>query len=202
MTAILVSDNVTESSDIFALISGKSTVKNADDDTVFEIEGVADGATFTSNTKDTTAEYNTAYNVLMKVSKTGNEIKSIVAATINKVSAVVSSGDFVKHSVYVYEDATADGHLSANLPQYVVDKKDGDRIQIDSAYQVIKDAKVYMPKLNSSNAFDTWTVGSIDDIGENDYVILLQTNKNSNNWDTVIVVSDSDAKDCPELISK
>ena len=59
-----------------------------------------------------------------------------------------------------------------------------------------------MPKLNSSNAFDTWTVGSIDDIGENDYVILLQTNKNSNNWDTVIVVSDSDAKDCPELISK
>lgn len=90
------------------------------------IEGVADGATFTSNTKDTTAEYNTAYNVLMKVSKTGNEIKSIVAATINKFSAVVSNGDFVKHSVYVYEDATADGHLSANLPQYVVDKKDGD----------------------------------------------------------------------------
>lgn len=36
MTAILVSDNVTESSDIFALISSKSTVKNADDDTVYD----------------------------------------------------------------------------------------------------------------------------------------------------------------------
>ncbi len=203
MTAILVADDVTESSDIFALISSKSTVKNADDDTVFEIEGVADGATFTSNTKDNiSANYNTAYNVLMKISKTGDEIKNIVAATIEKATAVVSSSDFTKHHVYVYEDAAADGHLSADLPQYVVDKKDGDRIQIDGAYQVIKDAKVYMPKLDSSNDFDTWTVGSIDDIGENDYVILLQTDKNSNNWDTVIVVSDSDAKDCPALIGK
>ena len=208
MTAILVSDNVTESSDIFALISGKSTVKNADDDTVFEIEGVADGAAFTANTKDNTGNYADAYNVLMKVNKTGNEIKSIVAATIEKVQAIKSSSDYVKHHVYVYQNKAennaliADGHLSADLPQYIVAKKDGDRIKIGNEYQVIKDAKVYMPKLNASKEFDAWTVGSIDDIGENDYVILLQTNKNSNNWDTVIVVSDSDAKDCPELIGK
>lgn len=42
MTAIRVSDKATEGSDIFGLISSKSKVKNADDDTVFEITGVAD----------------------------------------------------------------------------------------------------------------------------------------------------------------
>ena len=199
MTAIKVSDKATEGSDIFALINGTSTVKNADDNTVFEITGVADGSTFTTNTKDNKPEsYKTDNFTLMKIKKTGNEIKSISPATINPTDSIVSD-QYNKGEAYVYSDGNIEGTLKA-LPEYIVTKKDGDRIQVNGAYQVVKGAKVYIPKLNSSKDFDEWTVGSVDDISENDYVVLLQTNKNSNNWDTVICIPESTAKDCPSLV--
>ena len=200
MTAIKVSDKATEGSDIFALISGTSTVKNADDDTVFEITGVADGSTFTTNTKDNkSASYKTDKFTLMKIKKTGNEIKSISPASINITDSIVSD-NYKKGEAYVYSEGNSQDKLSANLPEYVVNKKDGDRVQINGAYQVVKNAKVYIPKLDSSKNFDEWTVGSVDDISENDYVVLLQTNKNSNNWDTVICIPETVAKDCPSLV--
>ena len=200
MTAIKVSDKATEGSDIFALINGTSTVKNADDDTVFEITGVADGSTFTTNTKDNkSASYKTDNFTLMKIKKTGNEIKSISPASINTTDSIVSD-NYKKGEAYVYSDDNSQGKLSAELPEYEVTKKDGDRLQINGAYQVVKNAKVYIPKLNSSKDFDEWTVGSVDDISENDYVVLLQTNKNSNNWDTVICIPETVVKDCPSLV--
>ena len=84
------------------------------------------------------------------------------------------------------------------MKAYQVEKADSEKVKIDGAYQVIKDAKVYVANLKSNKKFDKWTIGSTADISINGYVVLVQTDKDSNNWDTVLYISDKDAEDCVE----
>lgn len=53
---------------------------------------------------------------------------------------------------------------SGNMGAYKVTKVDGDRVQVAGGYQTVKDAKVYIPTLDSDNTFEAWTIGSLEDI--------------------------------------
>lgn len=210
--AIIVDEAATDSTDIFGLINSKSEVRNDKDDDVFELTGVANGAAFTALTKnDTAASYETRDNVLVKITKSGDVIKSVEAAQIGDASAVKTETEFTTgdKDAYAYKNGSADPYtvMKGSLTAYQVLKLNGDRVQIgkDKAveYQTIKGATVYIPTLDSDKAFDSWAVGSLDDISVNGYVVLLQTNKKSSNWDTIIYIPDGkDYQKLVELITK
>ena len=134
----------------------------------------------------------------MYITKTGDEIKSVEAVTPNYKEEVSDSKTDVNGSkVVVYGNSKNDATF-AGMKAYQVEKADSEKVKIDGAYQVIKDAKVYVANLKSNKKFDKWTIGSTADISINGYVVLIQTDKDSNNWDTVLYISDKDAEDCVE----
>lgn len=211
IVAIIADEKSTDNSDIYGLISSSSLTKNSKDDTVFELEGVANGTAFTALTKDQDDKYVTEDNVLVKITKSGDDIKSVVKAVIETAEDVVAEKDFKDDTVYMYSNSVAAAYAvkSGDLTAYQVLKVSGDRVQIgrpaagdvaeDTEYQTIKGATVYIPKLDSDKAFDSWAIGSLDDISVNGYVVLLQTNDKSSNWDTIIYIPDG--KDYQKLVA-
>ena len=199
MTAILVRSDATASNDIYGVINSIYNTQNSSEDDVYQYVGIANGAEFDAMTKDQKA--NTYANnklALMYITKTGDEIKSVEAVTPNYKEEVSDSKTDVNGSkVVVYGNSKNDATF-AGMKAYQVEKADSEKVKIDGAYQVIKDAKVYVANLKSNKKFDKWTIGSTADISINGYVVLVQTDKDSNNWDTVLYISDKDAEDCVE----
>ena len=206
ITAILVDEEATNATDTFGPINSKSNVQNAKDDPVFQFVGVANGVALDALTKDNTGTYTTDWKNFVVIDKSGDEISGIKAATMDQKDKVQSESAF---------EALGDGHVamfkvaaagydakvaSGNMGAYKVTKVDGDRVQVAGGYQTVKDAKVYIPTLDSDNTFEAWTIGSLEDIDIDGYIVLLQTNKKSSNWDTVVFIPDTVAADCPSLI--
>lgn len=205
ITAILVGEEATNATDTFGLINSKSNVQNSKDDPVFQIVGVANGVVLDALTKDNIGSYATDWNNFVVIDKSGDEISAIKAAIMDQKAKVQSESAF---------EALGDGHVvmfkaadenyvgsvaGGNMSAYKVTKVDGDRVQVAGEYQTVKDAKVYIPTLDSDDAFDSWTIGSLDDIEIDGYIVLLQTNKKSSNWDTVIFIPDTVQRDA-ELV--
>ncbi len=199
MTAILVRSDATASNDIYGVINSIYNTQNSSEDDVYQYVGIANGAEFDAMTKDQkTNTYANNKLALMYITKTGDEIKSVEAVTPNYKEEVSDSKTDVNGSkVVVYGNSKNDATF-AGMKAYQVEKADSEKVKIDGAYQVIKDAKVYVANLKSNKKFDKWTIGSTADISINGYVVLVQTDKDSNNWDTVLYISDKDAEDCVE----
>ncbi len=206
ITAILVGEEATNATDTFGLINSKSDVQNAKDDPVFQIVGVANGVALDALTKDNmSGSYATDWKNFVVIDKSGDEITAIKAATMDQKDKVQSESAFEAlgdgHAVMFKATSNYDAKVAGgNMGAYKVTKVDGDRVQVAGAYQTVKDAKVYIPTLDSDDAFDAWTIGSLDDIEIDGYIVLLQTNKKSSNWDTVVFIPDTVAADCPSLI--
>ena len=206
ITAILVGEEATNATDTFGLINSKSDVQNAKDDPVFQIVGVANGVALDALTKDNiSGSYATDWKNFVVIDKSGDEISAIKAATMDQNDKVQSESAFEAlgdgHAVMFKATSNYDAKVAGgNMGAYKVTKVDGDRVQVAGAYQTVKDAKVYIPTLDSDDAFDAWTIGSLDDIEIDGYIVLLQTNKKSSNWDTVVFIPDTVAADCPSLI--
>ena len=199
MTAILVHSDATASNDIYGVINSIYNTQNSSEDDVYQYVGLANGAEFDAMTKDQKADtYANNMFALMYITKTGDEIKSVEAVTPNYKEEVSDNKTDVNGSkVVVYGNSKNDATF-AGMKAYQVEKADSEKVKIDGAYQVIKDAKVYVANLKSNKKFDKWTIGSTADISINGYVVLVQTDKDSNNWDTVLYISDKDAEDCVE----
>ncbi len=199
MTAILVHSDATASNDIYGVINSIYNTQNSSEDDVYQYVGLANGAEFDAMTKDQKADtYANNKFALMYITKTGDEIKSVKAVTPNYKEEVSDDKTDVNGSkVVVYGNSKNDATF-AGMKAYQVEKADSEKVKIDGAYQVIKDAKVYVANLKSNKKFDKWTIGSTADISINGYVVLVQTDKDSNNWDTVLYISDKDAEDCVE----
>lgn len=149
--------------------------------------------------------YATDWKNFVVIDKSGDEITAIKAATMDQKDKVQSESAFETlgdgHAVMFKATSNYDAKVAGgNMGAYKVTKVDGDRVQVAGAYQTVKDAKVYIPTLDSDDAFDAWTIGSLDDIEIDGYIVLLQTNKKSSNWDTVVFIPDTVAADCPSLI--
>ena len=201
MTAILVTSDATASNDIYGVINSIYNTQNSSEDDVYQYVGLANGAELDAMTKDQAKNtYENSKYKLVYISKTGDEIRSVKAVTPNYKSEVSDSKiDVNADKVVAYGTAKNDGDaVFADMAAYQVEKADSEKVKIDGSYQVIKDAKVYVANLKSNNKFDKWTIGSTSDIGINGYVVLIQTDKDSNNWDTVLYISDKDAEDCVE----
>ena len=199
MVAILVDDAATNATDIFGFVNSKSDVQNAKEEDVFQITGVANGAELDKLTKDATGAYNTDYEGFMKFTMSGDTISGIEEVKILGKDSIASEAEFTK-DVVMYNGGTKDGTLGTALNEYIVEKVNGDRVLVEGEYQTVKGATVYIPTLKSDNTFDAWTVGSLEDIEIDGYIVLLQTNKKSSNWDTVIFIPDTVARDCADLI--
>ena len=199
MTATLVHSDATASSDIYGVINSIYNTQNSSEDDVYQYVGLANGAEFDAMTKDQKADtYANNKFALMYITKTGDEIKSVEAVTPNYKEEVSDNKTDVNGSkVVVYGNSKNDATF-AGMKAYQVEKADSEKVKIDGAYQVIEDAKVYVANLKSNKKFDKWTIGSTADISINGYVVLVQTDKDSNNWDTVLYISDKDAEDCVE----
>ena len=211
MTAILVRSDATASNDIYGVINSIYNTQNSSEDDVYQYVGIANGAEFDAMTKDQKA--NTYANnklALMYITKTGDEIKSVETVNGKAMPEISDDNKLVSgKNVVVYgKDGVAGDAEFAGMVAYKVEKADSDKVKIKNvesktnddklAYQVIKDAKVYVANLKSNKKFDKWTIGSTADISINGYVVLVQTDKDSNNWDTVLYISDKDAEDCVE----
>lgn len=198
MTAMLVPSDATASNDIYGLINAIYDTQNASEDDVYQYVGIANGAEFDALTKDHTAgAYATNKFALMYISKTGDEIRGIEAVTPKYYKEVSDNKTDVNGKSIVAYDGNTTAEF-AGMKAYKVEKASGDKVKVDGAYQVISDAKVYVANLKSNNKFDSWTIGSTADIGIDGYVVLIQTDKDSNNWDTVLYISDKDAENCAE----
>ena len=210
MTAILVSSDSTASNDIYGVINSIYDTQNSSEDDVYQYVGLANGAEFDAITKDKIGTYAADTKALMYITKTGDEIKSVEAVTPNYKEEISDDKKLVSgKNVVVYgKDGVVGDAEFAGMVAYKVEKADSDKVKIKNveskttddklAYQVIKDAKVYVANLKSNKKFDKWTIGSTADISINGYVVLVQTDKDSNNWDTVLYISDKDAEDCVE----
>ena len=199
MTAILVTSDATASNDIYGVINSIYNTQNSSEDDVYQYVGLANGADLDAMTKDQAKNtYENSKYKLVYISKTGDEIRSVEAVSPTYKNEVSDSkNDVSGKKVVVYGTNTGDATF-ANLKAYQVEKADSEKVKVNGAYQVIKDAKVYVANLKSNNKFDKWTIGSTSDISINGYVVLIQTDKDSNNWDTVLYISDKDAEDCVE----
>ena len=199
MTAILVTSDATASNDIYGVINSIYNTQNSSEDDVYQYVGLANGADLDAMTKDQAKNtYENSKYKLVYISKTGDEIRSVEAVSPTYKNEVSDSkNDVSGKKVVVYGTNTGDATF-ANLKAYQVEKADSEKVKVNGAYQVIKDAKVYVANLKSNKKFDKWTIGSTADISINGYVVLIQTDKDSNNWDTVLYISDKDAEDCVE----
>ena len=210
MTAILVTSDATASNDIYGVINSIYNTQNSSEDDVYQYVGLANGAEFDAITKDKTGTYAADTKALMYITKTGDEIKSVEAVKGKAMPEISDDKKLVSgKNVVVYgKDGVVGDAQFAGMVAYKVEKADSDKVKIKNvesktnddklAYQVIKDAKVYVANLKSNKKFDKWTIGSTADISINGYVVLVQTDKDSNNWDTVLYISDKDAEDCVE----
>ena len=200
MTAILVSSDSTASNDIYGVINSIYNTQNSSEDDVYQYVGLANGAELDAMTKDQAENtYESSKYKLVYISKTGDEIRSVKTVDANYKSEVSDSKDEVsaeKVVAYGPETDSVAQATFAGLKAYKVNKADSEKVQVNNIYQVIKDAKVYVANLKSDKTFDKWTLGSTSDIGIDGYVVLIQTDKDSNNWDTVLYISDKDAEDC------
>ena len=199
MTAILVTSDATASNDIYGVINSIYNTQNSSEDDVYQYVGLANGADLDAMTKDQAKNtYENSKYKLVYISKTGDEIRSVEAVSPTYKNEVSDSkNDVSGKKVVVYGTNPGDATF-ANLKAYQVEKADSEKVKVNGAYQVIKDAKVYVANLKSNKKFDKWTIGSTADISINGYVVLVQTDKDSNNWDTVLYISDKDAEDCVE----
>lgn len=201
MTAILVTSDATASNDIYGVINSRYETQNSSEDDVYQYVGIANGAEIDALTKDqsTSATYESSKFKFVYFSKTGDEIKDVKAVT-PKYDTEISDNknDVGSGKVVVYGTSSSSDATFANLKAYQVEKADSDKVKVNGDYQVVKDAKVYVANLKSNNKFDKWTIGSTSDISIDGYVVLIQTDKNSNNWDTVLYISDTDAADCKD----
>ena len=201
MTAILVTSDATASNDIYGVINSIYNTQNSSEDDVYQYVGLANGADLDAMTKDQAKNtYENSKYKLVYISKTGDEIRSVEAVTPTYKTEVSDlKTDVSGKKVVAYGTAKNGGDaVFADMAAYQVEKADSEKVKVNGAYQVIKDAKVYVANLKSNKKFDKWTIGSTADISINGYVVLVQTDKDSNNWDTVLYISDKDAEDCVE----
>ena len=201
MTAILVTSDATASNDLYGVINSRYETQNSSEDDVYQYVGIANGAEIDALTKDqsTSATYESSKFKFVYFSKTGDEIKSVKKATEKYDTEISDSkADVGSGNVVAYGTSSSDAKF-ADLRAYKVEKADSEKVKVNGDYQVIKDAKVYVANLKSNNKFDKWTIGSTSDISIDGYVVLIQTDKDSNNWDTVLYISDTDAADCKDI---
>lgn len=219
ITAILLDEAATDATDLFGFVNSISSIQNDKEEDVFEITGVADGKEFTEETKDdNVGNYNHGITDFSLIKMSGGVVSSVtklVTSTVQNETSVVDSFDEGRVAA-VYTDGNQIGTFG-DLSIYKVMKVSGDRVQINAeldettedvtddykagSYQIVKDAKVYIPTLKNDKSFDAWTIGSVEDIELDGYVVLLQTNKKSSNWDTVIYIPYEVARDYPSLIT-
>ena len=209
ITAILVDESATNSSDLFGFLNSRAEIKNDKDEPVFEVTGVANGKEITEQTDDATeVDFPIGVDSFGIIKMSGgvvSEVVQLVAGTnVEKSDSVKDTFATGKEAV-MFTDGVAVGKFgtTGQFDAFKVMKVNGDRVLVsnnkagttEGNYQTVKDATVYIPTLNSDNTFDAWTVGSVDDIEIEGFVVLLQTNKKSANWDTVIFIPDTVERD-------
>ncbi len=126
-----------------------------------------------------------------------------VPAANPRVESAFAAGEYTLYNGGYATDAK---QISGDLiNMYKVIKKSGSTLDLGQAakgtvanYQYIGDAaNVYKIALKDDNTFKGLEIGSVSEITKDSYVILLQMDKKSGAWDTIIYITDTDAAVAP-----
>lgn len=199
-------------SDDFGFITSYTNDYNDDEEYVFSGTALIDGAAvdfITTDDDEITTEKLGAYNNLYVIEYSGDAIDNLIALEAGTdvfTSADAISDDFGDTVKALYYTGTGepDVEFGGSLTEfYQVLSKDGSSLNFldDADYQNVADAAFYQVVLKDTDLFSKLKVGSLSSCKKGCYAMLIQTDEDSDGWDTVIYITADDYADYIDAIA-
>ena len=186
IVAMIVGKNVGGSDDTFGLINSVSTVKNKDDDKVFEYEALVDGKEV-NLTANTDVKLETVSDVL-------NNGPLFVFTADNE--GIVTGIKPVNKEMKFANDDDIEMLVSVFAPVTAIDKTKGTiNVGEENSYSIGDNVIVYKATLDKNDEFDCFTIGSLSNVATDAFVIMFDTTDDDEaTADIIVVVTRADAK--------